>query len=1298
MNTNSSEKTPHSKSLIAGRFFVDPQLLGRGGTSDVYAATDIDNSEKDRFCVAKLLCADRASQQTIQRFHQESEMMCDLSLACVTEVFDAGDLDQPFVHGGIRYVSYQILEHMLGGGLDGFLRDYQKTCADKVAMMHKIAKAVAHIHTAGIIHRDLKPSNILLDEAENPKLADFGIATAVQRPSELTYTGEIPGTPRYLSPEQASGNIGDVCYASDVFSLGILFYELLAGVHPFHADLPEEVRAAIISREPDLLHWISPQVDHCLNAIVMKCLEKRPERRYFDAGELAEDLSRYVQGQRVHAPVHGVRRQAIRWSKRHPYWTGLAAAVIVLVGSFLHGIWVREELRHSLRQEYQARAAITQQSKKSGQRIETLKAIEKSVALYRTSQVPQPLVDQAITALTTTDAVVSRQWELDQVGFSISPCFRFRAQVFQKEIIVSRLNNEDIVCHLPLEGLQPLRTSFSHSGKFLLVSCLEKISATGDKQILRIWNTETGASLQSDHDSINSRVYALHPHQEIVAYFTPDHYLQILNLSDNKWQGRYLINDSISHLCFHPSQNQIALSGHGFVHILDYEASKQWSYPIARREGDALGDICWNPDGSLLALALDEIVVLIDAESGAQRGVLTGHKGRVQRVVFANRSPLLASYSWDKTMRLWNTETQHFVLGGFGCDALQFSPNDSHLAGLYKDGHVGIWEIKTPQSHQAFGHHRGSIRDWFNVTSGPHGLWASSGPDGAYVFTSGSLGSAKRLTSQPTSMCLFHPDGTGLFSTHRGMIYFWPIKVVGDDGKSAIQFGPPALHKIDHLDFSRISIDQAGLQLAIASQGAGLQLLSLSEKDACRDIDISSKHHLVTLSPDANWAATTDVNGLKTSVWSTREATSVESIDVESGSPLFSPDGSVLLTAQQNEYVFWNAGTWEPLQRIPCQSAQPRVGAFADHVPLIALIDEDRIQLYTSEDYRPLLSLQVPDHQPIQAIHFGEDGRSLAVTTQGGAIHLWMIDSLIEELQQLGISPQRLSSLSQLFAKQPDTVDSLTIATFQEGAASSYPPAWVIPGNRKKWLWEQAKAYYHAKQWSESAALFEDYLEEYPDKWLAHLFRGGALARLGRWHEAKNSYRHVIGMGRQKARARDWHSLALLQLRDGDHTSYLTTCHDVVELFHQHNNHSDVANVFQTCLLAPNCGYDFRVLHQQASNLNGKITGPEWKAFLIGALQYRSGAFQQSYDTLQSLRKQYPDHENPSARLFLAMACLRLDRRDEAQALVQQTDNWMSNLSKRPAYWGVWEEWLLLRKEMRTLQSTISLPQTVTSP
>jgi serine/threonine-protein kinase len=191
----------------------------------------------------------------------------------------------------------------------------------------EIARAVQYLHESGFVHRDLKPSNVLLDAAGRPHLTDFGLIKLVTADHQYTISGTIIGTPDYMSPEQARGHSGEVTPLSDIYGLGALMYELLTGRPPFHEESPLDTLLSVLEREPLLPHEIVPTVPRDLEQICLKCLEKRPERRYQSAAEVAADLERYLKGEAVQAGAPGLLRRATRWARRQP---GLASRLVGL--------------------------------------------------------------------------------------------------------------------------------------------------------------------------------------------------------------------------------------------------------------------------------------------------------------------------------------------------------------------------------------------------------------------------------------------------------------------------------------------------------------------------------------------------------------------------------------------------------------------------------------------------------------------------------------------------------------------------------------------------------------------------------------------------------------------------------------------------------------------------------------------------------------------------------------------------------------------------------------------------------
>jgi len=190
-----------------------------------------------------------------------------------------------------------------------------------------IARAVDFAHQHGVLHRDLKPSNILIDRRGQPQVTDFGLAKCTDDDTSLTLSGQVMGTVLYMSPEQAAGRTGNVTGASDVYSLGAILYELLAGETPFKADNPLDILVKVQNEDPRSPRKLNPGIDRDLETICLKCLEKKPDRRYSSAEGLARDLETWLAGEPISARAITVPERAVKWIRRHP-----VHAVVVVMG------------------------------------------------------------------------------------------------------------------------------------------------------------------------------------------------------------------------------------------------------------------------------------------------------------------------------------------------------------------------------------------------------------------------------------------------------------------------------------------------------------------------------------------------------------------------------------------------------------------------------------------------------------------------------------------------------------------------------------------------------------------------------------------------------------------------------------------------------------------------------------------------------------------------------------------------------------------------------------------------------
>jgi hypothetical protein len=263
-----------------------------------------------------------AGAEEVQRFTREVRALAQLSHPHVMQVYDFGEGD------GRPYFTMQLAAR---GSLAKHLPRFGADARAAAALVEKVARGVQHAHDRGILHRDLKPANVLLGEGDEPLVSDFGLVKFVYVEAEgLTQAGQTPGTPAYMAPEQAAGRGDQVSPRTDVWALGVILYELLTGRRPFTGQSREETLHHILTTPVPPPRSHRPEIDAALEGVVMKCLEKEPERRYQSAGELAADLGRWLRGGlRPPAPAGRLAR-LVRGVRRHPLRAAAAGSAAVL--------------------------------------------------------------------------------------------------------------------------------------------------------------------------------------------------------------------------------------------------------------------------------------------------------------------------------------------------------------------------------------------------------------------------------------------------------------------------------------------------------------------------------------------------------------------------------------------------------------------------------------------------------------------------------------------------------------------------------------------------------------------------------------------------------------------------------------------------------------------------------------------------------------------------------------------------------------------------------------------------------
>jgi serine/threonine protein kinase len=284
-----------------GRYEILEEL-GRGGMGVVYRAVD---RQLARHVALKVLPSGLVDEAQRTRFLTEARAVAQLAHPHIMQIYDIGE------HDGVPYLA---LEYVRGGSLAGKQGREPMPPRDAAELVAKLARAVDHAHQHGVLHRDLKPSNVLLTADGDPKIADFGLAKMLEPTNtdpSLTQSGVILGTPRYMAPEQAAGNVKELGPAADIYSLGAMFYELLTGQPPFRGASAFETFSQLATAKVIPPHVLNAAVNLDLSTICLKCLEKDSQKRYTSAMELAEDLERWLRGGPILArPVSKLGRLA----------------------------------------------------------------------------------------------------------------------------------------------------------------------------------------------------------------------------------------------------------------------------------------------------------------------------------------------------------------------------------------------------------------------------------------------------------------------------------------------------------------------------------------------------------------------------------------------------------------------------------------------------------------------------------------------------------------------------------------------------------------------------------------------------------------------------------------------------------------------------------------------------------------------------------------------------------------------------------------------------------------------------
>ncbi len=313
--------TPKIHPKIEGYEILDE--LGRGGMGVVYRARQ---TKLNRIVALKMVLAgEHSSERGRARFLSEAEIAAGLQHANIIQIYELGEDE------GLPFIS---MEYVDGGGMRQWMKTRGKDYPEIALFFEKLARAADWAHQRAVVHRDLKPANVFLASDGEPKIGDFGLAKRLDDDGsgpQLTLSGEKMGTPHYMAPEQAYSDFGPVGPGTDIYALGVMLYQTLAGRVPLSASTEPEMLRRLRLDDPPPPSNFAPDTPRDLETVCLKCLRKRPQDRYLSAAALADDIRRFRNGEAVLAKPLTAATRSFRWIRRHR--TGLTLGC--LVASFL---------------------------------------------------------------------------------------------------------------------------------------------------------------------------------------------------------------------------------------------------------------------------------------------------------------------------------------------------------------------------------------------------------------------------------------------------------------------------------------------------------------------------------------------------------------------------------------------------------------------------------------------------------------------------------------------------------------------------------------------------------------------------------------------------------------------------------------------------------------------------------------------------------------------------------------------------------------------------------------------------